>query len=77
MDLAAAAEKAMKAKGVNLDGRKTQNEFYQENPAVFESVKASGFGYRDLSLQILRGQNVDLGKDLFRNGRNASRDITF
>ena len=44
VDLAAAAEKAMKAKGVVLNGRKTQNEFYQENPAVFESVKASGSG---------------------------------
>ena len=64
VNLAAAAEKAMKAKGVNLDGKKTQQGFYEDNPAVFESVKASGFGYRDLSSQILRGQNVCLGKDL-------------
>ena len=77
LDLAVATEKAMKAKGVIFDVTRTQNGFYEDNPALFESVKASGFGYRDLSLQILRGQNVDLGKDLFRNGRNASRDFTF
>ena len=64
LDLAIETEKAMKAKGVNLDVTRTQKGFYDDNPAVFESVKASGFGYRDLSSQILRGQNVDLGKDL-------------
>ena len=74
MDLAAVAEKAMKVKGVILDGRKTQNEFYQENPAVFESVKASGFGYLDLSSQILRGENVDLGQ-LFMNYRASSLSV--
>ena len=74
MDLAAATEKAMKAKGVILDGRKTQNEFYQENPAVFESVKASGFGYLDLSSQILRGENVNLGQ-LFMNYRASSLSV--
>ena len=62
--MAIAAEKALKAKGVDIRGRRTQAAFYHDNPAVFESVKASGFGYRDLSSQILRGQNVDLGKDL-------------
>ena len=71
MDLAVETEKAMKAKGVNLDVTRTQKGFYEDNPAVFESVKASGFGYRDLSSQILRGQNVDLGKDLWRNGWNT------
>ena len=54
----------MKAKGVIFDVTRTQKGFYEDNPAVFESVKASGFRYRDLSSQILRGQNVDLGKDL-------------
>ena len=77
LDLAVATEKAMKGKGVIFDVTRTQKGFYEDNPAVFESVKASGFGYRDLSSQILRGQNVDLGKDLFRNGRNASPDFTF
>jgi len=71
MDLAVKTEKAMKAKRVNLDVTRTQKGFYEDNPAVFESVKASGseFGrYRDLSSQILRGQNVDLGQ-LFMNYR--------
>jgi len=68
VDLAVETEKAMKAKGVNLDVTRTQKGFYDDNPAVFESVKASGFGYRDLSSQILRGQNVDLGQ-LFMNYR--------
>jgi len=68
LDLAVATEKAMKAKGVIFDVTRTQKGFYEDNPAVFESVKASGFGYRDLSLQILRGQNVNLGQ-LFMNYR--------
>jgi len=68
LDLAVATEKAMKAKGVIFDVTRTQKGFYDDNPAVFDSVKASGFGYRDLSLQILRGQNVDLGQ-LFMNYR--------
>jgi len=80
VDLAAAAEKAMKAKGVVLNGRKTQNEFYQENPAVFESVKASGFGCRELFSQILGEKNVDFGQllknvdlgQLFMNYRESS-----
>jgi len=70
LDLAVATEKAMKAKGVIFDVTRTQKGFYEDNPAVFESVKASGFRYRDLSSQILRGQNVDLGQ-LFMNYRES------
>ena len=69
MDIA--AEKALKAKGVDIRGRRTQAAFYHDNPAVFQSVKATGFGYEDYSYQILRGDNVNLGQ-LFMNYRASS-----
>ena len=38
-NVALEAEKALKAKGVYVRGRRTQQAFYHDNPAVFQSVK--------------------------------------
>ena len=73
-DVAIAAEKALKAKGVDVRGRRTQAAFYHDNPAVFQSVKATGFGYEDYSYQILRGDNVNLGQ-LFMNYRATAVSV--
>jgi len=69
--VAAATEKMLKAKGIDVHGRRTQNAFYHDNPSVLESMKACHFGYIDMSATILGGGNPPLGQ-VFMNYRATS-----